>query len=131
MLAIKITSLYAGLYAFLILILAFRVVKFRRTNKVGVGFGGSRSGEVLVRTHANAVEYIPIALLLMLIAEINGLSAMWLHSLGSIFFLARIAHAFGLIASKGGYHLGRFTGTLFSWIVIIVLAVVNITYAVF
>lgn len=131
MLTIKVTGLYAGLCALLVLVLALRVVQFRRTNKIGVGFGGNHSGEVLVRAHANAVEYIPLALLLMLIAEINGLSAVWLHCFGGAFLLARIAHAFGLVAGKGGYHAGRFNGTLFSWIIIVILAAINIVTAVF
>lgn len=124
-----ITALYAGLCALLIIALAFRVVKFRRSQKVGLGSGGQHFADVLIRTHANAIEYVPIALLLMLMAELNGLGAFWLHIFGSVLVLARLMHAIGLTAGKGGYHLGRFWGTALSWLVIIALALINITNA--
>lgn len=126
MLSVQITALYAGLCALLVIALAFKVVKFRRGKKVGLGTGGDKEGEILVRAHANAIEYIPLALILMLIAEIDGLSAVWLHCLGGVLVIARMLHAFGLIAGKGGYHSGRFTGTSLTWLVIIILAVINI-----
>lgn len=125
-----ITSLYAGLCALLIIALAFRIVVFRRSEKVGLGSGGQHRGQVLIRAHANAIEYIPIALLLLLLAELNGVGAAWLHLLGGIFVLARLLHAYGLTASQGGYHPGRFIGTAASWAVIIMLAGVNIGMAV-
>jgi len=130
MITIKITALYAGICALLIIALAYRVVAFRRGKKVGLGSGGHHSGEVAVRAHANAVEYIPLALILMMIAEINGLGAIWLHCLGAVFVLARLIHAAGLVSGSGGYHPGRFGGTALSWLVIIILAVVNIIQAI-
>ncbi|SDZ85188.1 MAPEG family protein [Microbulbifer marinus] len=122
-----VTALYAGLCAILLIALASRVVLFRRSKKVGIGSGKDRLDEVRIRVHANATEYMPIALLLLLIAELNGLGILWLHILGALFLFARLLHAFGLTAGKGGYHLGRFWGTAISWTVILVLAVVDIT----
>ena len=124
--SVQITALYAGLCGLLVIALAFRVVSFRRGKKVGIGSGGDKEGKVRVRVHANAIEYIPLALILLLVAEINGLSHVWLHCLGATLVLARVMHAVGLTAGKGGYHPGRFGGILLTWIVIIVLAVINI-----
>ena len=126
MVSIEITALYAGLCALLVIALAFRVVAFRRGKKVGLGTGGDKDGQIAVRVHANAIEYIPLALILMLIAEINGLSHLWLHCLGGALLLGRLLHAIGLVAGKGGYHPGRFTGTSLTWLVIIILAVIDI-----
>ncbi|MFI2809689.1 MULTISPECIES: MAPEG family protein [Microbulbifer] len=123
---VPLTGLYGGLCALLILALAFRVVRFRRGEKVGVGSGGKHYAEVLIRTHANAVEYVPIALLMMLVAEINGLSAFWLNILGGLLVLGRFLHAWGLTAGRGGYHYGRFWGTTLTWIVITAYASINI-----
>lgn len=122
----SITALYSGLCALLIIVLAFRVVNFRRLQKVGLGSGGQHYGRVLIRAHANAVEYVPLALLLMLMAELNGLAALWLHLLGGLIVLARLIHAYGLTAGKGGYHPGRFWGTALSWLVILILAAIDI-----
>ncbi|MFC6631997.1 MAPEG family protein [Microbulbifer taiwanensis] len=127
--AVNVTALYAGLCAILIIALAFRVVQFRRSKKVGLGSGQDRDSEIRVRVHANAIEYIPIALVLMLIAELCGLAATWLHLLGGLFVLARLMHAYGLTAGQGGYHPGRFVGTALSWVVILVLAVIDIGFA--
>ena len=126
MVSIEITALYAGLCALLVIALAFRVVAFRRGKKVGLGTGGDKHGHIAVRVHANAVEYIPLALILMLIAEINGLSHLWLHCLGGALLLGRLLHAIGLVAGRGGYHPGRFMGTSLTWLVIIILAVIDI-----
>ena len=130
MITIKITALYAGICALLVIALAYRVVAFRRGEKVGLGSGGHHSGEVAVRVHANAVEYVPLALILMMIAELNGLGAIWLHCLGAAFVLARVMHAVGLVSGRGGYHPGRFAGTALSWLVIIILAAINIIQAI-
>jgi len=125
----QITGLYGGLCGLLIIALAFRVVRFRRSEKVGLGSAGKHHAEVLIRSHANAIEYIPIALLLLLVAELNGLAHGWLHLLGGIFVLARLLHAIGLTAGRGGYHPGRFIGTALSWLVIAALAAVDIGFA--
>ena len=123
---VEITALYAGLCALLVRALAIRVVSFRRGRQVGLGTGGDRDGEIRIRTHANAVEYIPLALILMLIAEINGLAPLWLHCIGGTLVIARLLHALGLVGGKGGYHPGRFFGTALTWLVIIALAVIDI-----
>lgn len=125
-----VTALYTSLCAILIIYLALRVVHFRRTKRVGIGTGNDRTNEIRVRVHANAIEYTPIALLLLLVAELGGLSQVWLHVFGISFFLSRIFHAYGMTAGKGGAHMGRFWGTLISWVVILALAVVNIVMVV-
>ncbi|MDP5208704.1 MAPEG family protein [Microbulbifer sp. 2205BS26-8] len=127
---VNVTALYTGLCAILMIYLASRVVQFRRMKKVGMGSGNDLFNEVRVRVHANAIEYIPIALLLLLVAELGGLAAVWLHIFGIAFLLSRICHAYGLTAGKGGTHMGRFWGTLISWLVIVALAIVNIVMAV-
>ncbi|SHE74689.1 hypothetical protein SAMN04487965_0562 [Microbulbifer donghaiensis] len=124
-----VTALYAGLCAILLIALAARVVQFRWSKNVGMGSGDDRLNQVRVRVHANATEYMPMALLLMLIAELNGLGALWLHILGALFVFGRLLHAFGLTWGKGGYHPGRFFGTAISWTVILVLAVIDIVKA--
>ncbi|GAB2883858.1 MAPEG family protein [Microbulbifer echini] len=126
----NITALYTSLCAILILYLAGRVVQFRRTKRVGIGTGDDRCNEVRVRVHANAVEYTPIALLLLLVAELGGLPDIWLHGFGIAFLLSRVFHAYGLTAGKGGTHTGRFWGTVISWLVILILAAVNIVISV-
>lgn len=116
-----ITALYAGLLALLLIALASRIPLLRRKHHVGIGSGGNAELSLAIRVHGNAIEYIPAGLILLLIAELNGMPAWFLHSAGGAFFLARIMHAFGLSGSPG-YSKGRFFGTALSWLVIAVLA---------
>ena len=78
-----------------------------------------------IRTHANAVEYIPMLIILMASYEINGGSTIALYVIGGLAVIGRIMHAFGL-SKSAGVSTGRFYGTLITWLLIITLAVLNI-----
>ena len=67
-----ITLLYAALCTLLILVLAGRVIAARWQHKVGLGDGGNTELNRRVRAHANAVEYVPLALILLGGMELNG-----------------------------------------------------------
>ena len=101
------TSLYASLLAILVIYLSLNVVSFRRVKKVGLGDDGDKAGQKAIRAHANAVEYIPILLILMGIYEINNGSDIMLHILGVVSLFARIIHAMGL-SKSAGVSFGRF-----------------------
>ena len=77
-----ITSLYASLSALLIVRLSLSVIKLRRKNRISVGDGGNEELQLAIRTHSNAVEYIPITLLLLLMLELNGAPKILIHLLG-------------------------------------------------
>lgn len=117
-----ITALYAGLLGILVLILAFRVVAVRRATAIGLGDGGNALLFSRIRIHGNAAEYVPLALLLMLLLELNGGSARLLHGLGIALVIGRLAHAQGLSQSTG-VSAGRFIGNVLTWSVILIAAV--------
>lgn len=123
---VVVTALYGALLALLVLVLAGRVAWFRKTHKLGIGGQDNLELQVLVRAHANAVENIPIALLLLLCAELNGVAAVYLHGAGVALVLSRIAHAHGFVKTKGRYSVGRFYGTVANWLLVVMLAVTNI-----
>lgn len=120
-----ITALYAGLLGLLYLVLAFRVVAVRRATAIGLGDGGNALLFSRIRIHGHAAEYIPFALLLMLILEINGGSPAWLHGLGSALVIGRLAHAQGL-SQSAGTSPGRLVGNVLTWLVILLAALRNI-----
>ncbi len=120
-----ITALYGSLCGILVIVLAFQVVKFRRKFKVGIGAGDERALERAIRVHSNAMEYIPIALLLLALFEANKGNIYIAHSVGVFLFLGRVLHAQGLGKSHGT-SFGRFWGTAFTWISIIVLSIANL-----
>ena len=60
-----ITLLYAGLCTLLVVFLAVRVAMWRFRHKIGIGDGGDRELLKRVRAHANAIENMPLALILL------------------------------------------------------------------
>lgn len=125
----EITGLYAGVLALSLVYLALRVATLRNKYKVGTGSGENEELDVAVRCHGNACEYIPVALILLLIAELNGVDAAFLHSAGIAFIVGRVLHAWGLTKTQGGKSFGRLVGTLMTWAVIVVLASVCIYFS--
>ena len=125
LIVVPVTALYAGLYALLLLVLAGQVSRYRMQFKIGLGDGGNTQLMRAVRVHGNAVEWMLPMLLLLLIAELNHASHLFLHGCGILFLVARVAHAIGL-SGRSGESGGRMVGTAVSWLVIGVLAGWNI-----
>lgn len=122
----SITLLYAGLSGLLLLFLSFQVVALRRRYQVGLGTGDQPALERAVRVHANFCEYVPIGLVLLLAIEISGLlPALVVHALGVMLVAGRILHAFGLSRSAGTTK-GRFVGTLLTWSMILISALLAV-----
>lgn len=91
-----ITGIYAALAAFMIVVLARNVIGLRRRHKVALGDGGHQDLLAAIRAHANAVEYLPIGLLLLLLLELSQGPAWLIHLLGSLFIIGRLIHANGV-----------------------------------
>lgn len=122
-----VVSLYAALLALLILYLAFRIVKVRRSNKVGLGSSGDEAVEHAMRVMSNAVEYVPIALILIALLEINGTPHWMIHVYGASLLVGRLYHLRGF-GSNTGISRGRYYGTLITWLVIALAALTNIVH---
>jgi len=123
--SVPITGLYAALAALLVVVLALRVVALRRSTKTGIGDGGDRRLARAIRVHGNAIEYLPIALILLLVAELGQASPALLHGCGIVLVAARVSHAVGFSRSAGT-SIGRFLGTVGTVGVILTLAAVDI-----
>jgi uncharacterized protein len=123
-----ISSIYASLSALLVVRLSISVIKLRRKNRISVGDGGNEEMQLAIRTHANAVEYIPIALLLLLTLELNGAPKILIHILGSTLLIGRIIHAMGLPAMN---LRKRILGMQITLYLLIGLALLNILFFAF
>jgi uncharacterized membrane protein YecN with MAPEG domain len=121
----KISLLFASLHVLLMLALAVPVVVHRNTHRIGIGDGGDRRLARKIRVHGNFVEYVPMALLVLALLELCVLPAPWLWGLGGALLLGRLLHAFGLSRS-GGYSVGRFTGTLLTWLALVSMAIAGL-----
>lgn len=120
-----ITALYAGLSALLLVGLAVRVSATRGKQKVDLGDGGKDVMLRAIRCHGNAMEYIPITLILMLLLEMHGSAHWFLHAAGIALLVSRLLHVQGLMQSST-LTPGRLAGTGLVWLLIVVLAVDNL-----
>src|SRR3569833_744418 len=118
----KITGLYAALMALLIVFLAVRVVLFRRSAKVGLGDGNNPDLLKCIRVHANAVEYVPLYLLLLLVLELNQTLPMLIHLFGIVLVVARLFHAWG-VSRHSGITTGRAIGAGLTVLGMVLMAV--------
>lgn len=116
-----ITLFYAGLCTLLVLFLAGRVMARRFSQKIGIGDGGDHELAKRVRTHANAVEYLPLALLLLGGMELNGYPNAIIHGFGLTLLVSRLLHAWGLSRSSSASP-GRFVGTLFTLVLMVAMS---------
>lgn len=123
-----ITSIYAALAALFIVKLSLSVIKLRRQHRVSVGDGGIEALQLAIRAHANAVEYMPVALLLLLLLELNDAPNMLIHLAGSALLAGRILHALGLPAKD---LRKRVLGMQITLYLIIGLAILNIAFFAF
>jgi uncharacterized membrane protein YecN with MAPEG domain len=92
---LPVTALYAGLLGLYFVWLATRVIKMRRIYRVALGTG-HRLVERAVRAHGNFAEYVPFALLMLALCELNGLPDWALHVLGTVLLAGRVLHAHGI-----------------------------------
>ena len=108
-----ITSLYASLISIWLIILSTRVIALRG-NPMFKFFkfekDDENSMERSIRGHSNLIEYSPIFLILLYLAEINNFNIIYLHFIGSVFFLGRLMHGFCFAFLKSNMFL-RVGGT--------------------
>ncbi len=109
LLAVPVTALYGALNVFLTIGLSLNVSRVRGKHNVWRGDGGHADVVSAIRAHGNNVENVPLALLLLLIAELCGGNSVVLHVFGGALLLARLAHAFGLIQASRLQVVGALT----------------------
>jgi uncharacterized membrane protein YecN with MAPEG domain len=114
---VPIVALYGGLNAIFNVFLAIRVSGARRRSKTSLGLGTDEGLLHANRAHGNNAEFVPLALVLLLIAELQGGSSNALHALGGSLFVARILHWIGI--SRPAPNIPRVVGTTVTYLIII------------
>ncbi len=122
-----ITALYAGILGIISLALSAVAGSIRPKLGVSVGDGGHPELLLAMRRHANFVEYVPLALILLALLEVNDVPTMAIHIMGSVLVFSRIAHAAGLKADtiSGAGRLVGIVGTVLTTLVASVWAIVT------
>jgi hypothetical protein len=93
---VSITALYAGLLGLVFIGLEIPIGLLRARTGVSLHDGGNKELSVAIRRHANFVEHVPLALILLGLLELDGAGPGLLHGLGIALLLARMLHPFGL-----------------------------------
>ena len=122
------TPIYAALLALLFVRHSIGVIKLRRSEKFSLGDGGDRTLMRAQRVHANFAEYVPLALILIALAEAQDANIWLVHGMGIALLVGRIAHAhgFGQEPETTNY---RSHGMKLTFAVLIVGALTNIVVA--
>ncbi|HEX7970029.1 MAG TPA: MAPEG family protein [Stellaceae bacterium] len=123
--SVAIVTFYAGLNAVIAFVLAALVIRQRQKTRTVFGTGGHLPLEQAIRAHGNFVEYVPLILLLMLLLELGGLGALWLHLMGVALTLGRLLHAWGLSTTHRG-SFGRSAGIALTWLAMLAAIVLCI-----
>ncbi|WP_426954468.1 MAPEG family protein [Muricoccus radiodurans] len=116
------TPLYAGLLGLLFLALSVRTIMARGQAKVMLGTGGVAALERAVRVHGNFSEYVPMVLVLLLIAELMGASSWLLHAAGLSLLVGRVLHALAIGGAVHVYQL-RVAGMMLTFLPLALLSI--------
>lgn len=116
------TAVYAPLLALLYVGLAFYVIRQRFKLRVGLGDGNQPDLIKAIRMHGNFAEYVPLLLVLMLIAEQTQQPAWLIHLAGVLTLVGRLLHLTGLLRSSGT-SVPRFFGMIATFSALLLLAI--------
>ena len=123
---LSVTPVYAAILAIVYLYLSFRVIALRRKNTDS----GDPDFRTRIRVHGNFAEYTPFALLLTLLAELQGAHTVLLHGLGLMLLIGRISHAVGMGSRPQRIPL-RITGMVLTFTALLTGAIVTLSLALF
>ena len=127
--ALLVSPLYVGLCALIFIALSARVIRGRGRRSVNLGHGGHADLETAIRIHANFAEYVPLALLIIVLVEAIGFSRYWVHVLGIALVAGRLLHAWGFTHHKQPSP-GRIAGVTLTFAVLTVGGVLLITHVI-
>jgi uncharacterized membrane protein YecN with MAPEG domain len=122
---LAITALYGAILGLIVIALAINVTAHRVKLRVPLGDDGNAQMRRMIRLHGNAAEYVPLALVLMAIYELNGGGPMGLHIVGVALIAGRLVQTWGMWATDKP-NIGRQIGQSLTWLSLIALAVLNL-----
>lgn len=119
---LPVTAFYAALLTLIYIVLVQLVIRTRLQVKVGLGDNGNDAVLQAVRRQGNFVENVPLAIVLMALAEAGGSGALLLNLCGIVLVAARLIHPFGIDVDRPS-HPARILGAVATTAVLLVLAV--------
>ncbi len=112
---LAVAGLWVGIHLLLTLGLAINVTRLRFALAKGdIDDATLQRG---VRAHGNNVEYVPFAMLAVLVLALQGYGGIWLHVISGVLFIGRVCHAHGIQQSSPGLPPTRVVGNILTWAV--------------
>lgn len=96
---LPITSLTAAVAAIMLVILGFATGMRRTQTKILLGTGDDDILLRRVRAHGNFIEYVPIALILLALAEVAGTGDALLWTIAGLLVAGRALHIVGILGT--------------------------------
>ena len=90
---------YAGILGIIFLALSINIIISRRKLKIAIG-DENLIIKRKIRAHGNFAEYTPFFLILLYMIEKDGASVLTINTLGVLFVIARIFHAYSLLKAE-------------------------------
>ena len=119
--SLQAVALWAGLNLGWTLLIALNVTRHRMKEGVSTGSGNSQSLDRAVRAHGNNIEYVPGAILGILILAALGYSPLVINLLGASLLVARFCHAHGIQQLEVDLPKTRVLGNVLTWALYLVV----------
>ena len=117
------TALYTSLLGMLWLGLTMYVILGRWKYEVSLGDGDEKDLHRRIRAHANFMETVPFAVILLWFGEMYVLTPHIVHSMGIAVVIGRVLHAYGMLFQKRSTNRFRQTGMALTMTMMGVLSV--------
>lgn len=114
----RIVAIYAAILAVVFVGLTINVIRGRYRARASLGDGGDAGLQQAIRAHGNFAEFVPFALVILTLAELNGSPAWSIHALGCVLVLARLSHAWGITGGKDRLRFRQF-GVIATFLVLL------------
>ena len=89
---ISISLALAAVFGLLHVVFTLRVGNYRFKSRISLGDGGDPEMRNRIRAHGNFIENVPIAVLLILLNDLDGAQDNTLILMGSILLISRLTH---------------------------------------
>lgn len=123
------TPLFAALLTLLFVTLSIRVIKLRLFYRVAIGDGRKPELARAIAAHNNFAQYVPLALVMLGMIEINHAPNWLICGLGIWLVIARAVHAYGISQTSENFKFRKF-GAVSTFLILFISSVVCLIQAV-
>jgi uncharacterized membrane protein YecN with MAPEG domain len=117
----QIVPLYAAALSLLFVFLSIRVIRVRRSLRIGIGDANNPTLLRAMRVHSNFSEYVPLSIILLFFLEWQNAHPAIVHGLCAILVAGRFLHAYG-VSQENEKFAFRVSGMLMTFSTIVLSA---------